>query len=1795
MQKIILLLLITLSQFVFAQKTLFDIEPNNKPENAQEFKGEFQVEGTLEQGDQDLFLWNLSDAATDYFWDIELTGVPGRLTQIDFMQLDFTQDGTSVTKVNKTLTLKHNDGLDTVSKKEMVFSPGQYYIGVSYAKDTSYKPGQNSMGSPFSAFGSVTSEEQELINVETEISEQNNYKILFKKKRKIKIYELKKAEKPVFVNKGNPLGFLVNEKDNWLKFNLSEDEANFTWKISGRASIGNHVKLILFDSNKKQIATTESNSEGFYSFDGLKLPAGESFIEFSSKTPNNLASLVFSKIGVYVEGSEIEPNNNLNIANKLNWDEPIKAMKNNSKDKDYFTFEIKEEQSGNAIGINLINPTKQSIELCLVNSYNKNLKCIKKSEDINFQNIALATGTYYLYLYRTKIETPYEILVSDKGKPKSGVEAEPNDKFLDAAKMSNKRMIKGTFDGNEFDFFKFQVTGKPQLWTIQAIGSNITGIKLYNGGKSAVQSMSYNKGNKRAKLTNLYLMPGTHVVSLRGTNGKYLLRAFPTGEPDLNFEMEPNDDKSRSIHLKFGDKKKGILSEAKDVDMYRFNLENDEYVQLKFKAPVGGSIRYILNWFGNKVADKSSQKGASMLFEGLLRAGDYYLTLMPTTSERSDDLYSVEMNRLPLYSCRQDCEPNDFFGSAHIIPLSSYIRGRNKTHGDEDWYQLPIFEEETALTFKNNLAQNNHYLRLYNKANNKSVDIKGVYEKEKLQTTFVIPAGVAPHIRLYGGENDYDYSLWIDQNQLSKEVNQLEGIEIELKNLEKSIAAYHDYAQKLKATVIIENKSNQSKSLKILSSISDFTWKVLNLPENIKLSANQKIELPFDVWVAKDTVGMRTVRLSLAVKDANHSIKETWHDMEVSGQINAINSQVDMSIPQELLGGINVAANYFGSKVPDEDINRFKGKGRGVLSLFNGYGMKGYGMVFRESFSKGNNFITVQLAGENPINVAGIVLNPTSDSNPKNYLKDFKFQLSDDGVNFETVLIDKIKAVDAEQSFVLPEQKAARFGRLYFLSNTYDLTQSVGLGEWKVITGPGQNILKVPDHGFNIADPKLGGYVPWAIPSFMANWNIDLLKPSKKAKRVRSSSDDDWQWVIGFHNQRAALINRIEWQKPELKPKQQTFDKVTLYVSMQSPSGPWEKIGSYELNDFYSKIQLEKETWARYVKFSVGNVPKKEYRYLPDQIKIYEKPISSDYLSILGEWGELSKHAIYERLNPPVKIAERDNENNHTKSTAKELKSGEQVYGQVQLEYADKPDWFKFTVPSGANTLKINLTGNQGIRTELHLEDQNGEEVPSIKTVSQFDQIIYQITVDSGESYFIKMTEPPRSVIFSWDTSGSTSAYHGTIFEALSQFAEGVIPDRDTINFMPFGNSLLMDQWYGQPYLLKTVLNNYDRKDGSSAAEKTLTKATEELSKRQGSKSIVLITDALTGASDKLWPQLNLVKPRIFSIGLINGSSNNTHDTQMDLMQSWSSVNNGEFDKITTNADLGIVFDKAASKLRQPAKYGLKVESEFVEAPGPGTLKIIEESEVSSTAVELILDASGSMLKRLNGKRRINIAKEVLVKAVTEIIPPKTPLALRVFGDKQANACRTDLAIKLSPLNPIIAKSKLENINAKNLAKTPIADSLAKVASDLKDHKGKKVVILVTDGEETCDGNPEEVIQQLINDGIDIRLNIVGFAIDDEELKQQFNDWSVQGGGKYFDSNNSESLKESISNALKTPYSVFSQSGELMKEGVVNGESIELPSGFYTIKVYGGTVKTYKNYQIKGEQSQQINLTDENN
>ncbi|MET0660341.1 MAG: VWA domain-containing protein [Steroidobacteraceae bacterium] len=236
----------------------------------------------------------------------------------------------------------------------------------------------------------------------------------------------------------------------------------------------------------------------------------------------------------------------------------------------------------------------------------------------------------------------------------------------------------------------------------------------------------------------------------------------------------------------------------------------------------------------------------------------------------------------------------------------------------------------------------------------------------------------------------------------------------------------------------------------------------------------------------------------------------------------------------------------------------------------------------------------------------------------------------------------------------------------------------------------------------------------------------------------------------------------------------------------------------------------------------------------------------------------------------------------------------------------------------------------------------------------------------------------------------------------------------------------------------------------------------------------------------------------------------------------------------------------------------------------PGLVKVTSTAAMAAGAVEIILDASGSMLQRLGGQRRIDIAKQTLTQLAAKTIPANTPFALRVFG-REVDSCQTDLQIALSPLNAATVSSKIAALEAKNNAKTPIGASLDKVVDDLKSIRGERLVIVLTDGEETCGGDPAAAIQRLNAAGMTTRVNIVGFAIDDPALAATFRRWADLGKGSYFNAKDAAGLNDAMARALRPAFEVLDTKGQVLAEGHVDGEAVQVPAGNASVRIKGTT------------------------
>ena len=145
----------------------------------------------------------------------------------------------------------------------------------------------------------------------------------------------------------------------------------------------------------------------------------------------------------------------------------------------------------------------------------------------------------------------------------------------------------------------------------------------------------------------------------------------------------------------------------------------------------------------------------------------------------------------------------------------------------------------------------------------------------------------------------------------------------------------------------------------------------------------------------------------------------------------------------------------------------------------------------------------------------------------------------------------------------------------------------------------------------------------------------------------------------------------------------------------------------------------------------------------------------------------------------------------------------------------------------------------------------------------------------------------------------------------------------------------------------------------------------------------------------------------------------------------------------------------------------------------------------------VVLDASGSMWGQIDGKTKIEIARETLASVLTSV-PATTELGLMVYGHREKGSC-ADIELAVPPMagSADAIQSFVGQLNPKG--KTPISDAVQRAADVLKYTEEKATVVLVTDGIETCDADPCALASALESKGVDFTAHVVGFGLTEEE------------------------------------------------------------------------------------------------
>ena len=162
--------------------------------------------------------------------------------------------------------------------------------------------------------------------------------------------------------------------------------------------------------------------------------------------------------------------------------------------------------------------------------------------------------------------------------------------------------------------------------------------------------------------------------------------------------------------------------------------------------------------------------------------------------------------------------------------------------------------------------------------------------------------------------------------------------------------------------------------------------------------------------------------------------------------------------------------------------------------------------------------------------------------------------------------------------------------------------------------------------------------------------------------------------------------------------------------------------------------------------------------------------------------------------------------------------------------------------------------------------------------------------------------------------------------------------------------------------------------------------------------------------------------------------------------------------------------------------------------------RLMSQSSLPFTRILFLLDGSYSMNESFGNETKISAAREIISNLVDSLLnEPKVEMALRVYGHQYSlvdnNCDDTKLEVPFGAANAPYIRQTLADLHPRGV--TPLAISLEQCAKDFPpDVNARNIVMLITDGSESCSGDPCAASLALQQQRIVLRPFVIGLNLD---------------------------------------------------------------------------------------------------
>ncbi|SHM92953.1 vWA domain-containing protein [Roseibium suaedae] len=214
-------------------------------------------------------------------------------------------------------------------------------------------------------------------------------------------------------------------------------------------------------------------------------------------------------------------------------------------------------------------------------------------------------------------------------------------------------------------------------------------------------------------------------------------------------------------------------------------------------------------------------------------------------------------------------------------------------------------------------------------------------------------------------------------------------------------------------------------------------------------------------------------------------------------------------------------------------------------------------------------------------------------------------------------------------------------------------------------------------------------------------------------------------------------------------------------------------------------------------------------------------------------------------------------------------------------------------------------------------------------------------------------------------------------------------------------------------------------------------------------------------------------------------------------------------------------FQKVSRRLRARAPAVLALA-----LAGLGQFSVVTRAEDTRPDMMFVLDLSNSMWGQINGTAKVEIAKDAFSGFLGEL-PDGVNAGLMAYGHRRKSDCGdVETLVPVTPLDRGKLEASVKSLKPRG--KTPITEALRMAAQELGSRDKPGRLVLISDGIETCNGDPCALAAELAKSGVDFKAHVIGFDIASKADQAKIACIAHLTGGTYWNVKDAGGLAEAL-------------------------------------------------------------------